>query len=100
RGDVWSGAGGAGLEQYRMALRRARDVERTAHREMLAPVVQDMDFRRVEIAAGGAVAQKRVVVPAVPQPLHDLDELHRAVITLAVGEMLLAAEIPRLVDRR
>jgi len=34
-----------------------------------------MQLRRVEIAAGDAVADKGVVVPAVPQPADDIGEL-------------------------
>jgi hypothetical protein len=50
----------AGLENNRMTLRRPRDIQRPAHREMFSFVVQHMQLRRVEIAAGGAIADNRV----------------------------------------
>jgi len=44
---------------------------------MLALVVQVMRLGRVEITFRFAVSDKRVVVPAVPQSLHDFDKLDR-----------------------
>ena len=75
------------------ALRRPRDVERPAHREMLSLVVQHMQLRRIEIAAGGAVADERIILPAVPQPAHDFGELDDPVVALVMLEMRIAAEI-------
>src|SRR5580692_12822111 len=83
-----------------MALRRPRHIERAAHREMLSLVVQHMQLGGVEIAPGDAVADERVVVPTVPQPAHDLDELDRTFVALAMLIMLLAAEIVGLREIR
>ena len=59
-----------------------------------------MQLLGVEIAARHPVADKGVVVPAVPQPFDDLDEFDGAVVALAVLVMLLAAEIVGFVDGR
>lgn len=50
--------GGTGLHHHRMALRQARDVERTADREMLALMGQEMQLLGIEEAAGLPVAQE------------------------------------------
>jgi hypothetical protein len=60
---------------------------------MLSLVVQHMQLGRIEIAASSAITDKRVVVPAVPKPAHDLGKLDGAVVALVVLEMRLAAEI-------
>ena len=66
RGHVASGARSAGLHQHRPALRRAGDVERTLHLEMLALVVQHVLLGRIEIDARLPVADEGVGIPAVP----------------------------------
>src|ERR1700724_1848546 len=83
-----------------MALRRPPHLEGAAHREMLSLVVQHMQLGGVGIAPGDAVADERVVVPTVPQPAHDLDELDRTFVALAMLIMLLAAEIVGLREIR
>ena len=60
---------------------------------MLSLVAQHMQLGGIEIAASRAVTDKRVVVPAVPQPVHDLRKLDGAVVALVMPEMRLAAEI-------
>ncbi len=84
---------GARLHQHRMALRRARQVERAAHAELLAGVVDGVDAVGVGVDAAGAVMDARVVLPAVPQLAHDIDELGRATIAVAVRVALGEAEI-------
>src|SRR5262245_15107183 len=74
----------AGLHDHRMALWHARDIERTAHLEEPALVIQHMHPRFVEIAASRLVEQKGAIVPAVPQSLDHLDELGGTGVTRVV----------------
>ena len=75
----------AGLHDHRMALPRALDHERAAHRKVLALVVEEMHLRRVEIHAARLVGDDRVLLPAVPQPEHDLREFARARVALGMA---------------
>ena len=59
-----------------------------------------MEFDRVEITFRFAVSDKRIVVPAVPQSLHNFDKLDRAVVTGIVLIVPLASEVKRLRDVR
>src|SRR5258708_39906708 len=68
----------AGLHDDRPALNRTRDVERTAHIEMLSMVVQDMKLFGIEIYARLHVLNEGVVRPAIPQACHHVDEFARA----------------------
>jgi hypothetical protein len=54
-----------------------------------------MHFRRIEKDAVVDVADPGIVRPAVPEPGHDVVELARAAIALAVLHMLIEAEIER-----
>ena len=92
-GELHADVGRAGLRHHRPALRRARDVERPAHVEVLPLVIEDVHLVVVEPDAAFLVAQEGVVLPAVPQADHDVVELRGAVVADAVLEMLVAAEI-------
>ena len=85
--------GGAGLHDHRIALRRARNVDRSAHREMLALVVEYVNFCRIEEDARRLVAHEGVVLPAVPQPAHHLDEFRGAAIALVIVGRRVVVEI-------
>ena len=63
------------------------DVQRAAHREMLALVVEHVHLRLVEEDAARLVAHEGVVLPAVPQPADHLDELRGALVALVVVGM-------------
>jgi hypothetical protein len=95
RAEFLADIGRTGLHDHRMPLRRARHIERPAHGEMLALVIEHVQPRRVEIAAGVFVANERVLVPAVPQAAHDLGKFGRAVIAVVMREVRLLAEIER-----
>ena len=56
--------------QHRMALGRARHIERPTHREMLALVREDVKLCRIEEAAAFLVTQEGIVFPAVPETQH------------------------------
>ena len=88
---------GAGLDDDRPALHRPRDVERPAHREMLALVVEHMQLRRIEIEPALGVADEGVVGKAVPQAGDDIVEFARAAIALVMLDMFVEAEIQRRV---
>ena len=95
RGQVLSGSGRAGLGDHGVALDRARRVQRPPHGQVLAAVVQRVQARRVEIAAARLVADEGVVLPAVPQPEHDVDVLLGPAIARAVLHVPLAPEVQR-----
>jgi hypothetical protein len=92
--------GRAGLEQHRVALRRPRDIQRAAYREMLALMVQVMQLARIEVPFRVAVPDKGIVVPAVPQSPHNFDKLDCPVVTGIVLIMLLASEVEGFGDVR
>jgi hypothetical protein len=89
--------GRAGLHDDGPALNRTRDVERTAHSEMLSVVVQDMKLLGIEIYARLHVANEGVVRPAIPKARHHVEELARAAIARRMPHVFLQAEIHSLV---
>ena len=97
RGELAAGLRRARLRHHRPALRRARDVERALDLEVLADVVEEMDLVAVHVDAALLVAQQPAVFPAVPQAGDDLVELLGALVALGVGQVLVEAEILRLV---
>jgi hypothetical protein len=78
-----------------MALRTAADVHRSLDLEEPPLVVQRTYSRGVEERAGRLVRQDGAVIPAVPQPLHDVDEFVRNLVTQLVLHVPFAAEIQR-----
>jgi hypothetical protein len=66
RSKVAAGIRCTGLHHNRPPLRRARNIQRPAHREVFAAVVQHMHFVRVEEHPRCLVADERIVVPTVP----------------------------------
>ena len=86
----------ARLHDHRMALRRALDHQRAAHREMPALVVEEMHLGGVEIHAARLVGDDGVVLEAVPQPEHDLREFPCPRVALGMRRVGLVAEIQRL----
>jgi hypothetical protein len=79
-----TGIGRTGLENHRLALRRAADVQRPGHLEETPLVVQRVQLVLVEELAGFTVTRQGVVVPAVPQALGDLQVFVGNFITQAV----------------
>ncbi len=94
-GELAAGIGGSGLDDDRPALDRPRDIERAAHRQELALVVEHMHPLRVEINAVLDIADKGVVGPAVPEAGHDIEELAGTAVALAMLHMLGQSEIER-----
>ena len=58
-------------------------------------MIERTDLVRVDIAAGLLVGDNRVVLPAIPQTLDDIDELVGARVAQLMFEVLVAAEIQR-----
>ena len=94
-GDIDHVLGAARLHDDRPSLRGPRHIERPAHREELAFVIERMQPLRIEKLPAGLVADEGVVVPAVPQRGDDIGEFAGAFVALAVLEVLIAAEILR-----
>ena len=90
-----AGFRGAGLDDDRPTLDGPRDVQRAAHRQVFAPVVEHMQLVGIEIKAVFDIADERIIGPAVPQTGHDIVKLARASVTLAVLHMLFHPEIQR-----
>jgi hypothetical protein len=98
-GDLLALLGRAGLHQDRPALRRRRRVERAAHREVLAAVIEHVELGRVVELARRLVVDEGVRFPAVPQAGDDVDELLRPIVARVVVEVRVAAEVPGLLLR-
>ena len=92
----------AGLHDHRPALRRARHVERTFDRVVLALVTQLMQLGWIEEQPALGIAHERVVVPAVPESGHDLREFARAAVAHRTRIDPGASEVARFhrLDRR
>ena len=78
-----------------MALWRAGDVERPAHFQVLALVVQDVKLVGVEVDPRVDVAHEGVVGPRIPQAGDDIEELAGAGVALAMFHLLVHAEVQR-----
>jgi hypothetical protein len=92
-GELAAGIRGAGLDDDRPALDRPRDVQRAAHRQELALVVEHVHPLGVKIDAALDIADEGVLGPAVPQPGHDIEELAGPAVAFAVLHMLGQPEI-------
>jgi hypothetical protein len=73
RGEVAAVFRRAGLEDDRLPLLRAGEIERPGHLEVLADVVKGMQLGGVEEDIAFHVSDERVVLVGVPQPADDLD---------------------------
>ncbi len=100
RGQPRAGRRRPGLHDDRMALRRACNVQRPAHLEEPSAMIEHVALVGIEETAARAIAHECVVVPAVPQPAHDVGEFLRARIAFAMLEMRVAVEVARLVHAR
>ena len=88
---------GAGLHDHRPALHRAGDVERAAHGQVFALVVEHVHFVGIEIQARFDVADKSVVGEGIPQARHHIVELARPLVALGVLHVVFQPEIQRRV---
>ena len=79
--------GRAGLHDHRVALRGRGDVQRAAHREVFALVIEHMPLAFVVELARRFVVEEGIRVPGVPQPLYNVDEFARALVPGGVIEL-------------
>ena len=85
----------AGLHDERPALYRAGDVQRSAHGEELAAMVQGMEPVGIEELPRLDIVREGVVGPAVPQAGHHIEILARPAVALGVRHLPGLAEIER-----
>ena len=97
RREAPAGVRRAGLHDHRPALHGTRNVERAAHREILALVAEHVHPGGIEEDAAVDVADEGIVRPRVPQAGHDIVEFARALVALAVLHQCVHAEIQRRV---
>src|ERR1700722_15635555 len=81
------------LEDDRLALLRADEVERSDDGKVPALVVEGVLLGGVEELARLAIARECVVLVGVPQRLCDLHELQSSAITRVVVVVLVEAEV-------
>ena len=93
--ELAAGIGGAGLNDDRPALDRAGDIERPAHRQIRALVIEYVQLIGIEKETARRVTDESVVGPRIPQPGHHVVELAGAAIALAVLHVIVHAEIQR-----
>ena len=96
RAESLAAAARTGLDDDRMALRRARHRERPARAEIAAFVIEAVNFLGPCKKSGRLVLDDGVVLPGVPMAEHDLHELVGAVVAQIVGHRLVAAHVLRL----
>ena len=96
-GELAACVGRACLHDDRPALNWTRDIQRTAHFQKLAMMIEYVELLRIEVLSRLDVANERVVGPAIPQARHDVEEFARATVTRRMLHVLLEAEIQRLV---
>jgi len=95
RAEQFAAAARSGLDNDRMALRRARHRERSARAEKVALIVEAVNLVRLGEQARGLVLNDGVVIPSVPVPEHDLHEFVGAVVAQIVADRRGAAHILR-----
>lgn len=85
----------AGLHEHRISLRRPGDIQRALHGVIFASVVDRVNFIRIETNAGQFVVDDGVILPAVPQLLHNVDEFVRFLVSQLMLGMRRHAEVVR-----
>src|SRR5918994_6619782 len=77
----------AGLNDYRITLRAARNVERPLHGKEAAFVVERAHLRGIHEGPGGLVRQQSVLIKTVPKATYHVDEFVGDLIAQVVLEM-------------
>ena len=99
-GESDAGIGGARLENHRLALLRAADIQRPFDAEEAALVVEPVQLGLVDKDAGLAVADEGVVVPGIPQALDGIEIFVGDLVAQLVLGMLAAVVAARPFERR
>ena len=68
RGKAASVVGLSGLDDHWMSLGGTRNIEGPLHLEVLAAMIGEMDFLRIEEAPGFAIANEGIVLETVGRP--------------------------------
>src|SRR5262249_44616528 len=79
-----------------MTLRRPGAIQRAAYGEPFAFMIERAHFLAIKEQAGRFIDNERIVVPAVPEALHDINELLGPIVTQLMTQMMFFAEIVRL----
>ena len=90
----------ASLDDDRVPLRAARDVHRPLDLKEPALVVERPDLAVINIDRAGLVRDQRPVLPAIPQPAHDIDKLVGALIAQLMVHLVFEAEVERRLRAR
>src|SRR5690606_20724049 len=85
----------AGLDDDRMPLRRARNVQRPPDLEMFALMISEMHLIDVKEHPGFLVADKGVVLETVPKFLDHIDEFRRPAIAPCMWVLVVKAKVMR-----
>src|SRR5262249_61199590 len=93
RGKVAAAIGCSGLDENRPALRRAADIERSAHIEPLAAVIDGLHQTRIGKLRRLGIEHEGAVAPAVPELADDIEKLVGPVVALVTRELVLQPEI-------
>ena len=75
------------------SLWRTGDIERTPYGQFRAFMVEDVHLRRIEEGSAFDIADKGVVVEAIPQAGDNVIEFARTFVAFAMGDMRIKAEI-------
>src|SRR5579885_188628 len=77
----------SGLYDDWITLRRTGHIERSAHFEMVALMVEHMQFIQIDVYACFLLVEKGIIIPTIPQPGHNLYKLASALIAQCMVHM-------------
>src|SRR5437588_6406441 len=78
-----------------MALRAALDVQRSLHGKKTSLVIERLYLRSIDESSRAPVGNDGAIVPSIPQPAHDFDELGGDLVAQVVLVVALPAEVER-----
>ena len=87
--------GRPGLHEDRLTLRGPRNREGTADFEVAADVIQQVQLLGIEKNPRRLVYEKRILLPAIPEPAHHVDEFTGDRITVRNVGMPVITEVMR-----
>ncbi len=95
RRELLARRGAARLADRHTTLWRARRIDRPAHLEVLALVVDRPDLLAVGEHRDGGIERHRVGLPRLPQPGHDVGELVGDLVALVMRPVLVVTVVLR-----
>src|ERR1700723_556623 len=93
--EILAVLGGTRLDDDRMSLNRAWNIQWTTHLKVFPSVINPMDASWVGEVARCLVDQDRIVFPAVPKGFGGIQKLGRTFISNGVFDVAIFAEIQR-----